>query len=103
LILKFTKLAFCISLQLAIPLVGRKEKGKLHCWASRSSPQDSWTIDKLDLEVKDRRWTFYIDPNSSSNDVAADTSDVAADQEITDRREEFVYTKLSAMKTSSVV
>jgi len=56
-----------LAARLAIPVSGKKQRGTLHCWASRVNASDSWNVDKLDLEVNSMTWTFYVDPNATDS------------------------------------
>jgi len=58
--------------RLAIPISGKKQRGTLHCWASRISANDRWNVDKLDLEINNMTWTFYIDPHSTESTTNGD-------------------------------
>jgi len=102
---------FCdgLNARINIPLVGKKQSGTLHTWASRSTPHDSWIIDRLDLEVVDRKWTFYVDPNSSrsnsdtalhgSDDLGQDLPSTPAESSTDSSSDDFFYTKLKNLKT----
>lgn len=51
--------------RLAIPLRGKKENGVLHSWTSLRDEDNEWQVDKCDIEVNGKQWTFYINPNST--------------------------------------
>ncbi|ELU15191.1 hypothetical protein CAPTEDRAFT_219443 [Capitella teleta] len=50
--------------KVTIPLSGAKEKGTLQCWCSRDEAENKWFADKCDLEIRGKKWTFYINPKS---------------------------------------
>jgi len=51
--------------RIAIPIHGSKKKGFLHTWSTRPAIGESWEVNKLDMEIDKRQWTFYINPNAS--------------------------------------
>ncbi|XP_076371467.1 cytochrome c oxidase assembly factor 1 homolog isoform X2 [Tachypleus tridentatus] len=57
---------------LAIPVQGQKQKGKLFLWAEREKPGDSWNVQKLELSLENsefdgRRLLVYKSKNNDQN------------------------------------
>ncbi|CAD5122805.1 DgyrCDS11211 [Dimorphilus gyrociliatus] len=48
--------------QLEIPVNGSKGDGKMFLFAHREKLNQDWELEKLDMEVKGTRWTFWMNP-----------------------------------------
>lgn len=72
-----------LNARLAIPVKGSLMKATLHSWASRKTVKDRWSVDKLDLEMKDRSWTFYVNPKAKTTEQSRSefSTDVTQEQE----------------------
>jgi len=89
-----------LTAKLTVPVRGRKKKGILYSWASRSNVDERWAIDRLDLEVSKRTWTFYVNPNKSNADsqspgLSAADMDSSASDPVQHTSEQFLYSRLA--------
>ncbi|KAK2169364.1 hypothetical protein NP493_1193g01021 [Ridgeia piscesae] len=53
-----------VSAHVAIPVTGTKTKGTFYSWCSKEDVYSGWEVDKIDLEINDRRRTVYINPKA---------------------------------------